>query len=117
GKAYFSGLRSVTFEQISAIPVDRDTLMSAASLEVTVKVLPLLSGTIKLARVALSNASSHFSKHDSIRNYDFLFRKKSTDSVEKTNQQPLALAQVANRMVNNVLYKIPDNMEMRQFEI
>lgn len=115
-KAYFSGLTEVTLEHVSIIPQEREQLAAIEHLTVSVKIFPLLSGKVKIADLGLKNASLSFVKKDSLSNYDFFFRSKdSTETSDST--EPLNLAKIADRMVHQVLYKIPDNMELRGFDI
>lgn len=115
-KAYFSGLREVTFENVKIIPQGSEQLASVKLLKVSVKIFPLLSGTIKIADLGLENASLTFIKKDSTSNYDFIFREKDSTEV-KVEKEPLNLAKIADRVIHQVLYKIPDNMKLRNFEI
>src|SRR5690606_1249639 len=57
-----------------------------------------------------------FIKKDSLSNYDFLFRKKDIDTTQQTKGK-MNLAEVANKLINSVLYKIPENMELKKFEV
>lgn len=115
-KAYFSGLREVTLENVKVVPQKQDQLASIQTLTVSVKILPLLFGNTKIADLGLENASITFIKKDSTSNYDFIFRKKdSTDT--SANKEPLNLAKVADRMIHQILFKIPDNMKLRNFVV
>lgn len=115
-KAYFSGLSEVTLENVTVVPQKADQLASIQTLTVSVKIFPLLFGNTKIADLGLENAAITFIKKDSISNYDFIFRKK--DSTETTvNNEPLNLADVADRMIHQILFKIPDNMKLRNFVV
>ena len=115
-KAYFSGLREVTLENVKVVPQKADQLASIQTLTVSIKILPLLFGNTKIADLGLENASITFIKKDSISNYDFIFRKK--DSTETSvKEEPLNLAKVADRMIHQILFKIPDNMRLRNFVV
>lgn len=115
GSASFTGLRSVSFKNISIIPENRDSLANIENLKVGVKLFPLLFGDIKLGEIILNKGKINLVKKDSLSNYDFIFRKKTVDSTEQKSE--LDLAKLANRLINQVLYKIPDDMDMRDFEI
>ncbi len=115
-EAYFSGLSEVTLENVTVVPQKADQLASIQTLTVSVKIFPLLFGNTKIADLELENAAITFIKKDSISNYDFIFRKK--DSTETTvNNEPLNLANVADRMIHQILFKIPDNMKLRNFVV
>lgn len=113
-KARFSGLATVDFEGISVVPQNRDSLARIRHLAVKVKVLPLFVGDVKLAEVALNDGHVTLTKKDTIRNYDFLFRKKG--ATPKSNKK-VDLSVLANNLINQVLYKIPDNMDVKDFEV
>ena len=117
-KVSFSGLRSVQFEALTLVPIGRDTLAYVKHLEVSVKVLPLIRGKIKLADVHMEEASILFSNKDSIRNYDFVFSADSSaQDARLDTMQNLHLGQWAERVLNGILYKIPDNLRLRDFTI
>lgn len=120
GKAYFSGLTTVTLEDITVVPKDKDTLARIADVSVSVKLLPLIAGDVKFGRLNIHQTHIQLVKQDSISNYDFVFRRGDTtqtdaDRKETAEKSPIDMAQAANRMLNSVLYKIPENMELRDF--
>src|SRR5690606_37044103 len=51
GKAYFSGLTTVTFEQVSVTPHDRDQLAGVAEASVSVRLFPLITGDVKFGQL------------------------------------------------------------------
>lgn len=118
-KAGFSGLKSVLLEDILVLPENGEQLASVEHLEVSVKLIPLLSGNIKISEVNLSNAKINLVKKDSVSNYDFLFKRTSTDTIKTaaTKREKLDLASLADRIVNSILYKVPDNMTLRNFNL
>lgn len=113
--ANFVGLSSVQFTNISAVPQDRDSLAKIENFKIGIKLLPLLFGDIKLSEIKLDKGIINLVKKDSISNYDFLFRKKKSDS--KSNKTDLDLASFANNLINELLYKIPDDMDIKDFKI
>jgi len=119
GKAYFSGLTTVTFEQVSITPHDRKQLAGVAEASVSVRLFPLITGDVKFGRLRVQKARIQLIKKDSISNYDFLFREPDTLQRDQPKEQvettTLNMAQAANRMLNSILYKIPKNMELRDF--
>ncbi|MGV3763658.1 transglycosylase domain-containing protein [Parapedobacter sp.] len=121
GSARFSGLTTVTFEQLAVTPRGRDQLAGVEELAVGIKLWPLLTGDVRFGRLRGHNAKVQLIKKDSISNYDFLFRGTDTlqappEAVEKPADEPAVnLAQAANQMLNNVLYKIPEDMDLRDF--
>ncbi len=119
GNAAFSGLRSVVLDDIQIVPEGNgDQLVGVKHLEVSVKLIPLLSRTVKIHRINIIDASLTLIKKDSISNYDFIFKKKEEKVVDSlAKKEPVNLAQLADRMINSIIYKIPDNMELRNLEM
>ncbi len=115
GNASFTGLSSVSFKNITVVPENRDSLVNIENFKVGIRLFPLLFGDIKLGEITLNKGWINLVKKDSLSNYDFIFRKRSVDSTETKSE--LDLASVANRLINQMLYKIPDDMDMRDFEI
>jgi hypothetical protein len=115
GSASFTGLSSVSFKNITIVPDNRDSLANIQNFKVGVKLFPLLFGDIKLSEINLDKGQINLVKRDSISNYDFIFRKKSADSTETKSE--LNLSKLANSLINQMLYKIPDDMDVRDFEI
>ena len=113
--ATFVGFSIVQFKNISAVPRDRDSLAYIENFKVGVKLLPLIFGDIKLSEISLEQGTINLVKKDSLSNYDFLFRKTQTDSTGA--QSDLDLAKFANNLINEMLYKIPDDMNIRNFRI
>lgn len=112
--AHFTGLSSVGFDEIIVVPENRDSLAYLKNLEIDVKLFPLIFGNVKLAGLSMRNSRVTLIKRNHLRNYDFLFRKKGTDT---TNRKRIDLSVLAGNLMDQLLYKIPDNMDVRNFEI
>lgn len=110
----FEGLATVAFTKISAVPANRDSLFHINDLHVGVKIFPLLTRDIKIADLRLQSGKINLVKRDSISNYDFLFKKKNRDSTKTSKAD---LAELANNLLNQVLYKIPDDMSINNFDV
>jgi hypothetical protein len=114
GSAHFIGLSTVTFNDITIVPAQRDSLLSIKKFEVSVKLFPLLFGEVKLAEVLIQDGHLNLTDINHIKNFDFLFRKKkdTTDEGSKVD-----LSELSNNLINQVLYKIPDNLSVSNFLI
>ncbi|MFI5158933.1 MAG: transglycosylase domain-containing protein [Sphingobacteriales bacterium] len=114
GSASFTGLSTVAFSNITIVPAGRDSLLKIDKLSITVKLMPLILGEVKLSDVALDNGHLNLIDSDKVKNFDFLFRKKkdTTDTRSKTN-----LADLANNLINQFLYKVPDNLDLKNFMV
>ncbi|AIM38868.1 penicillin-binding protein [Sphingobacterium sp. ML3W] len=112
----FKGLSSVQFQNIILQPKGGEQLAHIQDLTVSVRILPLFFGDIKLGRVLMDNSAVTLIKKDSTSNYDFLFKKNNPDST--TNKKAETnFADLADRMLKSVFYKIPKDMDMKNFEI
>lgn len=111
--AGFSGLSTVKLNKISVVPLERDTLSTVEDLEIQVKLFPLLFGDIKLAEVKLHNGKFNVVLRDSLTNLDFFLKRKKKDNPEAKGK--VELNSLAHDLLNQVLNKIPDDMEMKNF--
>jgi hypothetical protein len=109
----FSGLSKVRFQSVSIVPEQKDTLAKIKNLEVGVKLFPLIFGSVKIAELDIHNALVSLIKKDSIRNYDFLFKKKDKDTLD--NKTKVDLSELANKLLNQALDKIPEDMDIKNF--
>jgi hypothetical protein len=114
GQAHFTGLSTVSFSDISIIPENRDSLLTVGNFEVSVNLMPLIFGNVKLGDVKLHNGHLNLTSIKGIKNFDFLFKKKKDSTQVKTRPD---LSELANNLVNEVLYKIPDNLDLKNFLI
>ncbi len=112
----FSGLSTVRMSHISAVPLERDTLLEVKDLTVGVKIWPLIFGNIKLSEIKLEKGDLKIVLKDSLSNLDFLLKRKKQDTTT-SSKAGLNLGELANRLVNEALYKIPDDMGIHQFRI
>ncbi|UEG53475.1 transglycosylase domain-containing protein [Mucilaginibacter daejeonensis] len=114
GSAQFTGLSTVAFHDITVVPFQRDTLFHINDLSVSVKLMPLVLGEVKLSDVILKDGFLSLISKNGVRNFDFLFRKKKDSTSTKSTS---GLNEFADNLINEVLYKIPDNLDLRNFRI
>jgi len=112
GSATFTGLSTISLTDITIVPAQRDSLLSIKSFEVNVKLAPLLLGEVKLADVVLKDAHLNLTDIKHVKNFDFLFRRHLVTSVDSSSG---GLAELSYKLVNQVLYKIPDNLDVSNF--
>src|ERR1700749_3735414 len=114
GSAHFTGLSTVSFSDITVVPDQRDSLLSIKKFDVSIKIIPLIFGNIKLADVVLDNGHLNLTDLKGVKNFDFLFKKKK-DTTEKKERADLSV--LANNLIKQVLYKIPDDLDLKNFLI
>jgi hypothetical protein len=114
GSAHFTGTSTVSFSDVSIVPEQRDSLLNIKNLVVSVKLMPLVIGEIKLSDVLLQDGFIHLTSIKGVKNFDFLFKKKK-DTTSTTHKVDLSV--LANNLVNELLYKIPDNLTLNNFSI
>jgi len=111
GSADFTGLSTVNFKDITIVPAQRDSLLSIKKLDVSIRLWPLIFGNIKLADVVLQNAHLNLTDINHVKNFDFLFKKKK----DTTGNKKADLADLSYNLINQVLYKVPDNLNVTNF--
>ncbi len=123
GKARFTGWRSVGFEQIAVVPeagrpYPRDTIARIARTEVSVNVWPLLFGKIALSDLSLKDGLIQVVKRDSLSNVDTILKRRRTDSTKTETAEPkrVNLANVADNLIDELLSKIPNNLDINNLE-
>ncbi len=109
----FNGLSSVHMNNISVVPKDRDTLTTIKDITVGVKIFPLLFGDVKLSEVTLNDGKLNVVMRDTLTNIDFILKRKKKDST--TTKSKVDLSELASNLLNQVFYKIPDDMEIKNF--
>lgn len=116
--ARFTGLTTVAFTGISVVPENRDSLARIDRMAVGIKFWPLLRGQIGLSDMTLQNGLVQVVKRDSLTNVDFLIRrqKKASATTENTPKQT-NFADVSENLIDNLLSKIPDNLNISNLEI
>ncbi|WP_316841014.1 transglycosylase domain-containing protein [Pedobacter gandavensis] len=110
GSYGFSGLSTVHLTNISVVPKERDTLATIDDFTVGVKLFPLIFGNVKLSEIILNKGNLNVVFKDSLSNLDFLLKRKKKDTVSTKKSD---LADLAHNLLNQVLYKIPDHMELK----
>ncbi|MDO3628418.1 biosynthetic peptidoglycan transglycosylase [Mucilaginibacter sp. BT774] len=111
GAAHFTGLSTVSFSDITVVPDQRDSLLSIKKFDISIKIIPLIFGNVKFADIVLDNGHLNLTDVKGVKNFDFLFKKK--DTTEKKERADLSV--LANNLVKQVLYKIPDDLDLRNF--
>ena len=120
GSARFTGLTSLAFTDISVVPEQRDSLARIRRVELGVRFWPLLVGKIGLSGMTLENGLIQVTKRDSISNIDFLLHRKrdstATTSTATEKTRRTNLADVTEDLIDNILSKIPDDLNVSNLE-
>ena len=121
GSARFTGINSIAFTNVSVVPHNRDSLARIGRVEVGVRLWPLLTGQIALAGMTLENGLVQVVKRDTLTNIDFLIRRKGRDSTRIADRpaettRRANLSNVAENLIDNILSKIPDDLNVRNLE-
>ncbi|MGN7987371.1 transglycosylase domain-containing protein [Pedobacter sp. 22226] len=111
GSAGFTGLSTVKMTNISVVPKERDTLSNIGELSVGVKLFPLIFGNVKFSEVKLKEGFVSVVLKDSTTNIDFILKRRKKDSTETKGK--VNLSEIASNILNQVLYKIPDDMDVQ----
>jgi hypothetical protein len=111
GEAGFNGLSTVHMTNISVVPKERDTLTTISDMTIGVKLWPLIFGDVKLAQMNLKDGRINVVFKDSLSNLDFFLKRKKKDNTD--DKPKVALSEIANNLLNQILYKVPDDMEIK----
>ncbi|TAH02946.1 MAG: penicillin-binding protein [Sphingobacteriales bacterium] len=114
GQAGFTGLSTVKFSGVSVVPLGRDTFANIHEVSLSIKLLPLIWGDVKIGKLNVYDAKVSLIKKDSTTNYDFLLKKKPTDTLNKSK---LNLADLGYKLLHKTLDKIPDDMDIKNFTV
>lgn len=113
--AGFRGLSKVHMNAITIVPADRDTLSIINDLTVGVKLFPLIFGDVKLSEVTMNEGTIDIVFKDSLSNLDFLLKRKKKDSTQNSGKADLS--EIAHNLLNQLLYKIPDDMKINDLSL
>jgi len=113
-QAGFTGLSTVNFSGVTVVPLGRDTFAQLNQVAISVKLIPLIWGDVKIRKLNIYNAKINFIKKDSITNYDFLLNKKPTDTL---NKPKLNLANLGYKLLHKALDKVPEDMDIKNFSV
>ncbi|GAB3914902.1 transglycosylase domain-containing protein [Mucilaginibacter boryungensis] len=111
---HFTGLATVAFSSITIVPQNRDSLLTINHLEVSIKIIPLIFGKMKLAEVNMETGHLNLTSIKGVKNFDFIFHKKKDSTAVR---KKVDLSDIADNLINEVLYKIPDDLQMKSFLI
>ena len=116
GSARFTGTTTVGFTDVAVVPINRDSLVRIGRVEVGVSLWPLVMGKIALSSLNLTDGLVHVVRQDTTTNIDFLLKRKR-DSTDTATDRRADLSVVADNLVDNLLSKIPDDMDVRNLEL
>lgn len=106
--ASFTALTSIRIGSMTAVPYGCDTLLKVGEVNTTIKLMPLLIGSIRLEEVDIHQPLLQVVRKDSTSNIDFLFHRPST--TENTGKKQLDIGDLVGDLLDQVLYKIPDQL-------
>ncbi|RVU02102.1 penicillin-binding protein [Mucilaginibacter limnophilus] len=114
GSAHFTGFSKVSLKDVTVVPDGRDSLLRIKKLDVDVKLTPLVVGDIIFSDVTLEDGFLQLTNKKGVKNFDFLFKKKKADNSKKSK---LDLADISYNLIEQVLYKIPENLNLKNFNL
>ncbi|TAF62991.1 MAG: hypothetical protein EAZ58_11910, partial [Flavobacterium sp.] len=111
GKAKFVGISTIEVCQIAILPINKDTLFRTDTVRVSVKLLPLLFGRIRLSNMDISNTLLYLRKDSLQTNYRGLL--KPTQKKEKKQKTEDDISKTTFENVKTLLKYLPDEVEVR----
>lgn len=108
--AEIEGLSTLSIQNLSLVPLHKDSLFRAQSMAISIAIFPLLLGRVEIDELKMKDAWLHLVNKQGNRNFDFLFKKKKQSSTITPN-----LSRFIGKLVNNVLDKCPEEMDIQNF--
>src|ERR1700759_4682114 len=69
GSAGFTGLSTVSFGDITVVPDQRDSLLSIKKFDISVELMPLIFGNVKLSNVVLQSGHLNLTDINKVKNF------------------------------------------------
>ena len=114
GSVKFTGLTELALTNISVVPQDRDSLVRLDAVLVGVRIWPLVMGKVSLSNLTLNNGFVQVVKRDSLTNLDTILKRRRRDS---TTTRRADLSDVAENLIDNLLTKIPDDLNVQNLDL
>ncbi|MBO0939850.1 transglycosylase domain-containing protein [Fibrella sp. HMF5335] len=115
GSVKFTGLTELALTNISVVPQDRDSLVRLNNVSVGVRIWPLILGNVALSNLTLRDGFVQVVKRDSLTNLDTILKRRRTDSTRTDRRTDLS--DVAEKLINNLLTKIPDDLDVQNLDL
>ncbi|MEZ0486235.1 transglycosylase domain-containing protein [Fibrella aquatica] len=116
GSANFTGLTSLSVTDVSVVPANRDSLTRIDQVQVSVRLWPLLVGNIALSELSVENGFFQVVKRDSLTNLDTILKRPKDSTATRKPRSNTNLADVAENLIENLLTKIPDDLNVKNFD-
>lgn len=118
-KLQMKGLGTVSLEDLTVVPIHRDTLLKLGSLDVRINLWQMLWGNIEVKKIQMDHLDLSFIKKDSIANYDFLFIPADKNSTNNNSQDNTSgnYTHRINTLLNLLFRVLPANGELTNLSI
>jgi len=113
-QAAFSGLSTISLQNICVKAPDQDTLLTVASFEAQIKILPLILAHIRLDEVFIDSTAIKIFKTAKKDNISFMLKskkKEDTDTLETTNGN-IDIGNLTYNLVKTIFDVIPQKVQV-----
>ncbi len=111
GNAQFKGLNTVQLTQISLVPQDKDTLFTTDSVQVSIKLLPIVLGKIRLSKLQVANTHVYLRKDSLQTNFRGLLKpRKKAEREENTDKD---VSKSTFEAIKTLLRYLPDEVDVK----
>ncbi len=101
-------ISEIEIRHLTLKPIDADTLFASKELTVSIRLLPLLTGKIRLENIFINSASLRFIQKGGKDNFSmFLTSRSSKQQITESNY-----VELADKILDNIFGKIPRNMHI-----
>jgi hypothetical protein len=113
-KASFSGISNISLSRIFVTAPTKDTLLSIASFEANIRVLPLLIGNIRIDEVYIDSTNIHIYKNSQRDNISFLLKSnKQKEQVESQQERSkIDIGNLAYQLIKTIFDVIPNQVQV-----
>src|SRR5690606_12611763 len=110
--AHFVSLNEITVDEITLVPVGKDTLLHIGQMKTQVNLGQLFTGDIRLDRLSLENGFIQIVKDSTGRNFDPLLRPQVRKEREEKPSEKTNYAKLAFESLTKLLNLVPAEMQL-----
>lgn len=119
------GLNGLQIDDLSVVPLNKDTFLKAKSIDIKLELLNLLLLKADVRDVVIDRLQINFIKTDSITsNFDFLFKSKNNGKTIKSDSEdssaknsPLHFGEIIHHTFDMIFKVLPSNGILRDFNV
>ncbi|RNI29336.1 biosynthetic peptidoglycan transglycosylase [Rufibacter latericius] len=117
GNAQFLDFNTVLVTDIGLLPIGQPKLMQIDTVEATVSFRSLFLGRMVFKQFDVANGEITAFKQDSVDNFSFLYKKKSTGATVDSTAKRSNYGTLLNRLIETAFENVPDGVNFRNLGV